>query len=682
VSTPLASVLVANRGEIARRVFRTARSMGIRCVAVYADADAAAPFVADADEAIRLTGGYLAGPEIIAAALATGADAIHPGYGFLAENSGFAAAVADAGLAWVGPPPAVIEAMGDKLAAKRAAVDADVPTLPSSEDADADGGVGYPLLVKAAAGGGGKGMRIVDRPAELAEAVAAARREAAGAFGDDRVFLERYVARARHIEIQILGDAHGGLVHLGERECSIQRRHQKIIEESPSSGIVDAALRAAMADAALRLAGALGYRSAGTVEFLVDDTTHEFFFLEVNTRLQVEHPVTEEVTGIDLVREQLRIVGGEPLGYGQEAITFRGHAIEARLYAEDPGAGFLPATGTLAAFAPAGEPEVRWDSGVEAGSVVGLDFDPMLAKVVAHAPTRSEAAGRLARALERLHLAGVTTNREFLAAALRHPAFLAGETTTDFIDRVDPAAALELADEELVRVATLAALWVQGDNRSQASVLARLPSGWRNARLPAQRITLAHGDRTVAVRYRARRDGTFALGHDILERGAVGDAMTQPSITSSGGGDGAKPDGGSARVHRWTSSSIDAEIDGWRTTALVTRAGDRLYVQVPGGTVAFDVVPRFVAPGAAAATTGGLVAPMPGIVLDVRCAPGDVVDARQTLVVLEAMKMEHHVRAAADGVVAEVRVAKGQHVENGAVLLVLDPVEEDGREPG
>ncbi len=658
MSGPLAGVLVANRGEIARRIFRTARSMGLRCVAVYTDADAAAPFVADADEAVRLAGGYLDGPDIVAAAQATGADAIHPGYGFLAENAAFAAAVAGAGLAWVGPPPDVIEVMGDKLAAKRAAVGASVPTLPSSDDPAADGDLGYPLLVKAAAGGGGKGMRIVDRPGDLAEAVAAARREAAGAFGDDRVFLERYIARARHIEIQILGDHHGGLVHLGERECSIQRRHQKIIEESPSSGVVDDELRAAMGDAALRLARALGYRSAGTVEFLLDDATHEFFFLEVNTRLQVEHPVTEEVTGIDLVREQLRIAAEEPLGYGQQAITFRGHAIEARLYAEDPGAGFLPATGTLAAFAPAPEPEVRWDSGVEAGSVVGLDFDPMLAKVVAHAPTRGEAAARLARALERLHLGGVTTNREFLAASLRHPAFLAGDTTTDFIDRVDPSSTLDLGDDELARAATLAALWLQADNRSRASVLSVMPSGWHNARLPAQRVTLTHGDHRLTVRYGARRDGRFVLG----------------------GAD--DPDGGSARVHRWTPTSIDAEVNGRRATARVTRDGDRLYVQAPGGTVAFDVVPRFVAPGAAAATAGSLVAPMPGIVLDVRCAPGDMVDARQTLVVLEAMKMEHHVRAPAEGVVAEVCVAKGQHVENGAVLLILEPIGEDEREPG
>jgi acyl-CoA carboxylase subunit alpha len=647
----ITSALVANRGEIARRVFRTARSMGLRCIAVYVDADAGAPFVAEADEAVRLTRGYLDGPGIVAAALATGADAIHPGYGFLSENAGFAAAVADAGLAWVGPPPRVIEAMGDKLAAKRAAEGAGVPILPSSDDPAEGEDVGYPLVVKAAAGGGGKGMRIVEAPGELAEAVAAARREAGGAFGDDRVFLERYLPRVRHVEIQILGDAYGTLVHLGERECSIQRRHQKIVEESPSSA-VDADLRAAMGDAALRLARALGYRSAGTVEFLVDDVTGEFFFLEVNTRLQVEHAVTEEVTGIDLVREQLRVAAGEPLGYDQGAVTFRGHAVEARLYAEDPAAGFLPATGTLAAFAPAHEPTVRWDSGVDAGSVVGMDFDPMLARVIAHAPTRSEAAGRLARALERLHVAGVTTNRDFLAATLRHPAFLAGDTTTDFIDRVAPAATLEVTDDELERVATLGALWIQGENRAHAPVLAGISSGWRNARLPAQGVTLADGDRTVEVRYRSRRDGAFVLG---------------------GGRDGAAGDERVARIHRWWPGGVDAEVDGWRTAAPVTRDGDRLYVQAPCGTLALDVVPRFVAPGAAARAAGSLVAPMPGIVLDVRCVAGDVVDAHQTLVVLEAMKMEHHVRAPADGVVAEVRVAKGQHVENGAVLLVLDP---------
>jgi len=654
MGTSISSLLVANRGEIASRVFRTARTMGLRCVAVYADADAHAPFVAQADEAVRLGRGYLDGPAIIAAALATGADAIHPGYGFLSENAAFAAEVAAAGLTWVGPPPDAIEVMGDKLAAKRAAVEAGVPTLRSSDDPTADREIGYPLLVKAAAGGGGKGMRVVETAGDLPEAVAAARREAASGFGDDRVFLERYIARARHVEIQILGDAHGGLVHLGERECSIQRRHQKIVEESPSP-VVDADLRAAMGDAALRLARAIGYRSAGTVEFLVDDATREFFFLEVNTRLQVEHPVTEEVTGIDLVREQLRVAAGEALGYGPDAVSFRGHAIEARLYAEDPAAGYLPATGTLAAFAPAAAPAVRWDAGVEAGSVVSVDFDPMLAKVVAHAPTRAEAAARLALALERLHLAGVTTNRDLLAATLRDPAFLAGDTTTEFLDRVAPATTLVLSPSELDRSATLAALWLQGENRAHAPVLATVPSGWRTGRLPAQQVSLAHGDDVIDVRYQSRRDGSFALG----DRG----------------------DGGTARIHRWSPAEIDAEIDGRRTTTQVTRAGDRLYVQAVRGTIAFDIVPRFVVPGATA-PSGGLMAPMPGVVLDVRCAPGDQVETGQTLVVLEAMKMEHVVRAPADGVVADVHVAKGQHVENGALLLVFEPADGPGGEDG
>jgi propionyl-CoA carboxylase alpha chain len=654
MGTPFTTLLVANRGEIASRVFRTARTMGLRCVAVYTEADVHAPFLGQADEAVRLEHGYLDRPAILAAALATGADAIHPGYGFLSENAAFAAEVAAAGLTWVGPPPDAIEVMGDKLAAKRAAVKAGVPTLRSSDDPTADGEIGYPLLVKAAAGGGGKGMRVVESASDLPEAVATARREAASGFGDDRVFLEHYIARARHIEIQILGDAHGGLVHLGERECSIQRRHQKIVEESPSPA-VDAGLRAAMGDAALRLARAIGYSSAGTVEFLVDDATGEFFFLEVNTRLQVEHPVTEEVTGIDLVREQLRVAAGEPLGYGQDAVSFRGHAIEARLYAEDPAAGFLPAAGTLAAFAPATAPAVRWDAGVEVGSVVSVDFDPMLAKVVAHAPTRAQAAARLALALERLHIAGVATNRDLLAGTLRHPAFLAGDTTTDFLDRVAPATTLVLPESELERSATLAALWLQGENRAQAPVLSAVPSGWRNGRLPAQQVSLAHGDEVIDVRYQRCRDGSFALGE-------CGDS-------------------GTAHVHRWTPTEIDAEIDGRRMTTQVTRAGDRLYVQAVRGTIAFGIVPRFVVPGASA-PSGGLMAPMPGVVLDVRCAPGDQVETGQTLVVLEAMKMEHVVRAPADGVVSDVRVAKGQHVENGALLLVFEPGDGPAGEDG
>jgi propionyl-CoA carboxylase alpha chain len=641
------TLLVANRGEIARRVFRTARDMGLRCVAVYVDADADAPFVREADEAVRLDdGGHLDGAAVLAAARATGAGAIHPGYGFLSENADFARQVIGAGIAWVGPSPESIATMGDKIAAKALAEKAGVPTLPGAEDPADAGRVGFPLLVKAAAGGGGKGMRVVERAADLDEALAAARREALGGFGDERVFLERYVSRARHVEIQVLGDSFGHAVHLGERECSIQRRHQKIVEESPSPR-VDDALRAAMGEAALRLAHELGYQSAGTVEFLLDDATGEFFFLEVNTRLQVEHPVTEAVTGIDLVREQLRVAAGEALGYEQGDVRFEGAAVEVRLYAEDPANDFLPATGTLSAFAPAETPIVRWDSGVEAGSVVGTDFDPMLAKVIAHGPTRGEAAGRLALALARTHLGGVTTNRDFLVRVLRSPAFLAGDTTTDFIERVAPPRAHEPSPEEALRLARAAALFVQGENRASATVLAQTPSGWRNARLPDQQLVFGHAgeDRTVA--YRRLRDGRFRFA-----------------------------DGATARLHAWSPDAIDVEIDGRRVRARVTRAGERLIVHGSGGDVVFTQQPRFKIPGQDDAA-GGFVARMPGKVIALRVAEGDRVARGDTLVVLEAMKMEHPMRAAHDGVVREVRVAEGDQVEAGALLLVVEPAAAD-----
>ncbi len=643
------TLLVANRGEIARRVLRSAHDMGLHCVAVYVDADADAPFVQEADEAVRLESSYLDAAAILAAARATGASAVHPGYGFLSENAGFAADVTDAGMVWVGPSPESIEQMGDKIAARALAEKAQLPTLPGSEDLGAADEVGYPLLVKAAAGGGGKGMRIVESADALDEALAAAKREALGGFGDDRVFLERYVARARHIEIQILGDAHGNVVHLGERECSIQRRHQKILEESPSPRI-DAALREAMGEAALRLARELRYRSAGTVEFLLDDDSGEFFFLEVNTRLQVEHPVTEMVTGIDLVREQLRIAAGEPLGYEQSDIAFRGAAIEARLYAEDPANDFLPATGTLAAFAPAETPEVRWDSGVTKGSVIGTDFDSMLAKVIAHAPTRREASGRLALALARTHLGGVVTNRDFLVSTLRSPEFLAGDTTTDFIDRAKPARAIEPSDEERTRAAQLAALWVQGSNRANATVLAMTPSGWRNGRLFDQKLVLDHGETSVTVLYHSLRDGRFRF-----EDGA---------------------DGTLARIHAWREDGIDVEIGGRRTRARVTRAGGHLIVHGQNGDLAFTERPRFTLPGAEE-TAGGFVAQMPGKVIELRVKVGDRVSAGDTVLVLEAMKMEHPMRATEDGVVTDVRVAEGEQVESGTLLLVVEPSTED-----
>lgn len=640
------TLLIANRGEIARRVMRSARAMGLRCAAVYVDADADAPFVAEADEALRLQNGYLDGKAVLDAARACGAGAIHPGYGFLSENADFARAVGEAGLTFVGPSPEAIARMGDKIAAKALAEEVGVPVLAGATDEKDAERVGFPLLVKAAAGGGGKGMRIVEEKGALAEALASARREAESGFGDDRVFLERYVSRARHIEVQILGDAHGNLVHLGERECSIQRRHQKILEEAPSPR-VDAALRARIGDAALALARALHYQSAGTVEFLLDDETGEFFFLEVNTRLQVEHAVTEAVTGIDLVHEQLRIAAGEALGYAQGDIEVRGAAIEARLYAENPARNFLPATGTLALFEPAQEPSVRWDTGVHSGTVVGADFDPMLAKVIAAADTRALAAARLASALSRSAIAGVITNQGFLVAVLRTPEFLAGDTTTDFIQRVKPVHAP--GAEALRQSARAAALFIQGENRARARVQRAMPSGWRNARMPAERVLLQCGDEEIRVNYRRRRDGRF----DLFEAGEAGSTA-------------------SARVHAWRPDAIDVEIEGRRFTARIARQGDKLFVHGPYGGFDFVEKARFQPPGETEESDGSFVARMPGKVIELRVQAGDRVEAGDTLLVLEAMKMEHPVSAPAAGVVRELRVALGDQVETGTLLLVVE----------
>jgi propionyl-CoA carboxylase alpha chain len=634
------SLLVANRGEIARRILRAGRASGLHTVAVYVAADAHAPFVRDADEAVLLPTSYLDATAIVAAALASGAEAIHPGYGFLSENADFATKVLAAGLVWVGPPPKVIADVGDKLAAKTFALAAGVPALLSSENPRDANDIGYPLMVKAAAGGGGKGMRVVQSPSQLKEALEAAQREALAGFSDDRVFLERYVERSRHVEIQILGDQHGHLVHLGERDCSIQRRHQKLIEESPSPAL-DQSAREAMAGAALTLARAIGYESAGTVEFLVDDETRDFYFLEVNARLQVEHPVSEQVSGIDIVREQLRLAQGEQLGYSQDDIVLRGHSIEVRLCAEDPLVGFLPATGTLAAFEPAREPTLRWESGVERGSLVTVDFDPLLAKVISYGPTREAAAATLALGLERLHLGGVTTNRDFLVNVLRNEHFLGAETTTDFIERFDPLRTLDLNDDELTRAACAGALWLQGRHRADAHVLADVSSGWRNARLPRQHVELLYGESSLIVNYVRRRDGTFDLGE-------LGHAV----------------------VHQWDADHIDVEVNTRRRRVRVTQVAGHLYVQSLHGTVDFEVVERFEV-RRSELPAGGLSAPMPGRVLDVRVSPGQEVHAGETLIVLEAMKMEHVIAASADGTVDEVLVTKDDQVESGAPLLTM-----------
>ena len=634
-------LLIANRGEIACRVIKTAHEMGIACVAVYTEADSNAPFVKMADQAVKLSDTYLNGKEIIAAAEQTGAQAIHPGYGFLSENAKFSRDVLKAGLIWVGPSSKVITSMGDKLKAKDIAEKAGVPTLPMTTDPKKANAIGYPILIKAAAGGGGKGMRIVESKKDLKESITGAQREAKTGFGDDRVFIERYVASSRHIEIQILGDSHGNIVHLGERECSIQRRHQKIIEESPSPR-VDSEMRKEMGEAAIKLAKKLKYESAGTVEFLVDDKTGEFWFLEVNTRLQVEHPVTEEVTGKDLVYEQLRIARGEELGYSQEDITWKGSSIEARLYAEDPSNDFLPATGTLIAYENDVNIDARWDTGIEQGSVVGTDFDPMLAKVITKGKTRTDAANKLALALENLHIGGVTTNRDFLVSSLRSQYFLKGKTTSDFIQKAKPQRAVILKGDNLELATTAAALWIQGQNRNNAQLLKDIPSGWRNSRLPRQKISFNYLDDEVTVHYKRNRDGTFSVNENT-----------------------------NAKIINWSDKDIDIEINNSRFSSKVTRHKDNLVVHGPWGDILLKLVPRFNLPGSEL-QAGSLVAPMPGKVIDLKVKVGTKVKKGDTLVILEAMKMEHQVKASADGKVTKILIRKDDQLENGALLMVLD----------
>jgi propionyl-CoA carboxylase alpha chain len=622
----ITKLLVANRGEIARRVFRTCRDLGISTVAVFSDADAELPFVAEADEAVHLPGSspaetYLRGDVVVAAALAVGADAVHPGYGFLSENAGFAQAVLDAGLVWVGPPPAAITTMGSKLRSKELMAAAGVPCLPSwTSPAEASG---YPLLVKASAGGGGRGMRIVRAAEDLEDAFAGAEREALSAFGDGTVFVERYLERPRHIEVQVVADSHGSTVALFERDCSIQRRHQKVIEEAPSPA-VSPKLRAALSDAAVAAAKAVDYEGVGTVEFVLDPSG-EFFFLEMNTRLQVEHPVTELVTGLDLVALQLTVASGCTLPPEALSPTLSGHAIEARLYAEDD--DYLPQTGTLALVEfPEG---VRVDSGVETGSVVGVHYDAMVAKVIAHGATREQASARLATALDRARLHGVVTNRDLLVDVLRSDAWLTGEVDTGFLERFSRP----VTDPETHRVHCLVAALAAAADRRTA-----YPSGWRN--VPSQLQTASY-------------DGT---------------------VVHYGQGRAGLVDGVDLDVRLWsaTPTAVDLSVTGVRRRYDVS-LGATTYVDSPLGHSALVEDPRFPLPGSSLAE-GSLTAPMPGTVLRVTVVAGDQVKAGDALLVLEAMKMEHAVKAVADGTVAEVLVAQGQQVDAGAVLVVVAAV--------
>jgi acetyl/propionyl-CoA carboxylase alpha subunit len=655
-------LLIANRGEIASRVIRSCRALDIATVAVFSQPDADAPYVTEADSAVALPGAtaeetYLRADAIIAAALAAGADAIHPGYGFLSENAAFAAACGDAGLTFVGPPPAAIRAMGTKTSAKELMAAAGVPVLPGvtvGDDASPPAGlaelassrVGFPVLVKAALGGGGRGMRAVYSPDALLDAVTGAQREARSAFGDGTVFLERLVQRPRHIEVQIFADAFGQVIHLFERECSIQRRYQKIIEEAPSPAVSES-LRAELGAAAVAAGKAIGYVGAGTVEFILDESG-EFFFLEVNTRLQVEHPVTEMVTGLDLVALQILVAEGKPLPPSAVGARLNGHAIEARLYAEDVAAGYLPSTGPLHRFDIPALPGIRVDAGVCGGGQVSMYYDPMLAKVIAHAPTREQAARLLGRTLSESRLHGVVTNRDLLVGIFREPEFLDGQIDTGYLARHSPASLMAAAPGRDEVHAIAVALADQALRRATAPVLTAVPSGWRNVPNGPQQVTYLRpgtGDEPLTVSYR------LASGRAEVSTG--GDP--RPVL-----------------LHSCTPDLADLTVDGIRRVVRVDRDGATRYADSSLGASVLAERPRFPLPEEDV-TAGSLVAPMPGTVVRVQAAPGDGVAAGQVLVVLEAMKMEHSVRSPRDGTVAEVRVSAGQAVDSGTVLAVLGP---------
>ncbi|HEX4587494.1 MAG TPA: acetyl/propionyl/methylcrotonyl-CoA carboxylase subunit alpha [Mycobacterium sp.] len=646
------TVLVANRGEIAVRVIRTLREMGIRSVAVFSDADAGARHVAEADVAVGIgpapaRQSYLSIDAVVAAAKRTGAQAVHPGYGFLSENAQFAAALQAAGIVFIGPPVMAIQTMGDKIAAKAAVSAFGVPVVPGVSrpgltDADLIAGaeeVGYPVLVKPSAGGGGKGMRVVHQASELPGALAGARREAASAFGDDTLFLERFVLNPRHIEVQVLADGYANVVHLGERECSLQRRHQKVIEEAPSP-LLDPATRARIGAAACDTARSVDYTGAGTVEFIVSaDRPDEFFFMEMNTRLQVEHPVTEMVTGVDLVELQVRIAAGEKLPIGQDDITMSGHAIEARVYAEDPARGFLPTGGDVLDLAEPEGPGVRVDSGLAPGMVIGSEYDPMLAKVIAHAGDRPAALRALDRALADTAVLGVTTNVEFLRFLLADPDVAAGRLDTGLLDRRTPDyVPAQDGDDELIAAA--AYKWLRGWP-APVGDLWEVPSGWRLGQRAPTTYRLHAGERT---------DHVYITGNPSAATARVEDGETRPLAASL------------------DEDRLTVTLDGLRTEYLVAATDGQIWLSGAGRTAMVEEVREApVRPDDEHSGDAELTSPMPGSVVAVGAQDGQSVDAGAVVVTVEAMKMEHALTAPVEGVV-ELLVAVGDQVKVGQPL--------------
>ncbi|MCD9200004.1 acetyl/propionyl/methylcrotonyl-CoA carboxylase subunit alpha [Aeromicrobium wangtongii] len=638
----ITSVLVANRGEIARRVFGTCRDLGISTVAVFSDADAGAPFVREADVAVRLPGSapsetYLRGDLVIAAALSAGADAVHPGYGFLSENAQFARDVVAAGLTWIGPSPETIDAMGSKIRAKELMAAAGVPIL--SVDAAAATADDYPLLVKASAGGGGRGMRVVHDPADLDDELARAGAEALSAFGDETVFVEPYLPTARHIEVQVMADTHGTCWIVGDRDCSIQRRHQKVVEEAPAPDVSDA-VRGVLHDAARAAVKAVGYVGAGTVEFLVADAhldAGRVFFLEMNTRLQVEHPVTEAVFGVDLVAAQIAVAEGAELG--QEPAGPHGHAIEVRLYAEDPADCWQPQTGTVRTFEVPSGPGLRVDSAVESGSVVGIHYDAMIAKIVAHGGDRRAALRRLQGALRRTRIHGVSTNLDFLRSILADEEFAAARVHTALLDQRLEAWTAPSLDDGMVRRAALAAALAEASAASAgARVLSRVPAAYRN--VPSQPRTRTY-EPDLVVSYSAG-----FVQHDLDDVSVVSASPTQ----------------------------VVLDVGGVTETYCVAIGGGWVDVDGPHGSIDLVPVPDFVDP-ASAVVEGSLLAPMPASVVSVAVADGQQVAEGDVIVVLEAMKMQHTITATADGIVRELTVTAGSQVESGTVLAIIEPGE-------
>jgi len=653
-------VLVANRGEIAVRVMRTCRRMGIATVAVFSDADADAPFVRLADEAVRIgpppaIESYLDIEKILAAAELTGADAIHPGYGFLAENPAFSAACADAGVAFIGPSAEVIRLLGSKLESKRRVGAADVPVIPGGDGADQSSGalragaveMGFPVLLKASSGGGGKGMRVVREADELDAAIDAARRESKSAFGDDTLLVEKYIERPRHVEFQILGDFHGNVIHLFERECSIQRRHQKIIEETPSPALTPE-LRDRMGRAAVAVGKTVGYQNAGTVEFMLAPDG-EFYFLEVNTRLQVEHPVTEMVTGIDLVREQILVAQGEEISLDEAALSQSGAAIECRLYAEDPQNDFLPSSGRILDWS---EPEVdglRIDSGVDGDQEVSIHYDPILAKVICHGPSRAEAIQRMMRSLRLLSVQGIVTNRDFLLRVLDHPEFRAGNLDTHFLEtHAEDLRAKPPAEDVRQRAAIAATLADYETRRRERAILPALEPGWQNNRFADEWIDYAvTGGDDTKVRYRNQGAGKLRFDIDGTEHFATPVSYDDNLLVYEDG-------------------------NGHRRRFRVVREGDRRFVHSVDGSLILTAAPRFPDPEATE-VKGGCIAPMPGKVVKVAVEEGQKVSKGDTIAILEAMKMEHTARAPEDGTVAQVLVSEGEQVDAGALMAVIEP---------